>query len=73
LDTDPQGTGGKYCDNGRQQVFCCDPPGGVNNTFVPVDLDKIFPPEYLPPADSIPSFDLVGFNGRAAIGDADPN
>ena len=41
--------------------------------MLPVDLDKIFPPEYLPPPDAVPQFDLVGFGGRAAIGDADPN
>ncbi|KAI0123659.1 hypothetical protein BJ170DRAFT_659563 [Xylariales sp. AK1849] len=71
LDLDPQGDGGYYCDNGRQQVYCCDPPGGTDQPFLPVDLDKIFPPEYLPAADAKPQFELVNFGG--GIGLTDPN
>ncbi|KAF2223854.1 hypothetical protein BDZ85DRAFT_296016 [Elsinoe ampelina] len=72
LDLDPRGPGEKTCDNGREQVFCCDAPGRKDQPFLPVDLDKLFPPEYLPPADALPQFELVGFNGRATIGDANP-
>jgi chitinase len=46
---------------------------GQTVLFCRLTWTKIFVPEYLPPPDSVPLFDLVGFNGRAAIGDADPN
>lgn len=73
LDLDPQGQGGYYCDDGRQQAFCCDAPGNANQPFLPVDLDRIFPPDYLPPADAVPQFELVNFGGGASIGVANPD
>ncbi|KAF4212956.1 hypothetical protein CNMCM5878_000587 [Aspergillus fumigatiaffinis] len=73
LDLDPQGKGGRYCDNGRQKVFCCDAPGRANQPFLPVDFDKIFPPEYIPSADAQPQFELINFGGAAGIGDAHPD
>jgi hypothetical protein len=73
LDQDPQGQGGSYCNNNRQQVFCCDAPGNANTPFLPVDLNKIFPPQYLPPPAAIPQFSLNSFGGASPIGDTDPN
>ncbi|KAF5980123.1 glycoside hydrolase family 18 protein [Fusarium bulbicola] len=61
LDLDPQGMGGAYCGNGRQKAFCCDAPGKSNQPFLPVNLDKLFPPELLPPPDSVPQFELITF------------
>ncbi|KAH6867420.1 hypothetical protein B0T10DRAFT_611840 [Thelonectria olida] len=49
--------------NGRQQSFCCDAPGKKNQPFLPVDLDKIFPSEYLPPPDAVPEFELINIRG----------
>lgn len=46
-------------------MFCCDPPGGLDKPFLPVDLDRIFPAEYLPDAESIPKYDLVNWGGLA--------
>ncbi|KAF5557753.1 glycosyl hydrolase family 18 [Fusarium napiforme] len=61
LDLDPQGMGGAFCGNGRQKAFCCDAPGKSNQPFLPVNLDKLFPPELLPPPDSVPQFELITF------------
>lgn len=36
-----------------------------------MDLDKIFPPEYLPAADALPQFELVNFGGSSK--ESDPN
>jgi chitinase len=41
------GSGG-LCILGRNKAFCCDPPEGFDNGFLPVPLDHLFPPEYLP-------------------------
>ncbi|KAF5974968.1 glycoside hydrolase family 18 [Fusarium coicis] len=57
LDLDPQGMGGAFCGN----AFCCDAPGKSNQPFLPVNLDKLFPPELLPPPDSVPQFELITF------------
>ena len=65
LDLDPRGPkgDGRSCDNGREQAYCCDPPGGLDKPFTPFDLENLFPPEYLPPPDAIPSYDLISFAG----------
>lgn len=77
LDTDPRGpkANGHTCDNGREQAFCCDPPGGTDRPFTPFNLENLFPPEYLPPAEAIPSYDLVSFSGAygSVIHAEDPN
>jgi len=77
LDLDPRGPDPKSstCGNGRQKAFCCDPPGGTDRPFTPFDMENLFPPEYLPPADAIPSFDLVSFGGgfEHPIKTEDPN
>ncbi|KAF1988220.1 glycoside hydrolase family 18 protein [Aulographum hederae CBS 113979] len=73
LDSDPQGEGAGSCDNGREQVFCCDPPAGLDRPFLPVDLDKLFPQEFLPAADAIPQFDLINFGGSTKFGVEDPD
>lgn len=58
---------------GRQQAFCCDAPGRANQPFLPVDLDKLFPSEYMPPADAQPQFEIMSFGGKSELGDARPN
>ncbi|RGP61415.1 glycosyl hydrolases family 18 [Fusarium longipes] len=71
LDLDPRGMGGSACGSGRQKAFCCDAPGRKNQPFLPVNLDKLFPPDLLPPPDSLPQFELVTF-GKGAR-DSSPN
>lgn len=75
IDSDAGGKDGKsWCGWGRTQKYCCDPPAGTNNPFLPADLNTLFPPEYLPSPDSIPEFDLVSFNGLYSAGEIeDPN
>lgn len=75
LDSDVGGKDGSYwCSWGRTQKFCCDPPGGTDKPFTATDLDTLFPPAYLPPADAIPKYDLVTFGGLYAAGGVeDPN
>ncbi|RSL95244.1 hypothetical protein CDV31_013975 [Fusarium ambrosium] len=68
LDLDPQGPGtsiGGFCHNGRQQSFCCDPPGNKKQPLLPVELEKIFPKEYFPPADATTNFELRTFGQDA--------
>ncbi|KAF7554596.1 hypothetical protein G7Z17_g2800 [Cylindrodendrum hubeiense] len=60
-----------FLNMGRHQALCCDAPGGTKQLSSPVDLDKIFPPEYLPPADALPRFELVNFGGIQK--ESDPN
>ncbi|CAG7942048.1 unnamed protein product [Penicillium salamii] len=77
LDLDPLGksSANNPCHNGRQQAFCCDPPGGLNSPFLPVDLEKLFPPKYRPSPDAQPTFELASF-GRRYTGptkDENPN
>lgn len=74
LDLDPLGAGlpgAYYCANGRKQVFCCDVPGRKDQPFLPVSLDRLFPPEHRPPPDTLPDFELVNFNSGPLA--ADPN
>ncbi|RSL40913.1 hypothetical protein CEP54_015977 [Fusarium duplospermum] len=74
LDLDPQGPGtriGGFCHNGRQQSLCCDPPGNKKQPLLPVELEKIFPKEYFPPADATTNFELRTFGQGANNMDPD--
>lgn len=76
LDLDPRGPDPRSssCHNGREQAFCCEPPGGFARPFAPFNLENLFPEAQLPPADAIPSYDLVSFGGMyAGFKDEDPN
>ncbi len=73
IDTDPQGLGGRICDNGRKQSYCCDPPGGTSRPFTPFNIDNLFPPDIRPDPASIPQYDLVSFDGALRIEQEDPN
>ncbi|OAL51441.1 hypothetical protein IQ07DRAFT_586945 [Pyrenochaeta sp. DS3sAY3a] len=63
LDLDPRGPDPRMssCHNGREQAFCCEPIGGTARPFTPFNLENLFPELMLPPADAIPSYDLVNF------------
>lgn len=43
LDTDPEGPGGRSCDNGREQAYCCDPPMELEGLSRPLILKTFFP------------------------------
>lgn len=77
LDLDQRGPDPKSgtCDNGREKAFCCDPPGGRDRPFTPFNMENLFPYEYLPPADAIPSYQLISFGGgyAAPTGEEDPD
>jgi chitinase len=75
LDLDPRGEDPRSssCHNGRQQAFCCEPPGGFARPFAPFNLENLFPEDQLPPADAIPSYDLVSFGGLSGLGESDPD
>ena len=76
LDLDPRGPDPRSssCHNGRQQAFCCEPPGGYDRGFAPFNLENLFPEAHLPPADAIPRYDLVSFGGAyAGLKAEDPN
>ncbi|XEV07561.1 hypothetical protein FSHL1_012848 [Fusarium sambucinum] len=71
LDLDPRGMGGSACGSGRQRAFCCDAPGRKNQPFLPVNMDKLFPSDLLPPPESLPQFELITFGNGAR--DSSPN
>ncbi|CAG8417708.1 unnamed protein product [Penicillium salamii] len=75
LDLDPLGESSLNtpCHNGRQQAFCCDPPCGLNSPFLPVDLEKLFPPKYRPYPDAQPTFELATFGGKCTGPTKDEN
>ncbi|KAF2137101.1 glycoside hydrolase family 18 protein [Aplosporella prunicola CBS 121167] len=54
-------------------VYCCDPPGGLDRPFTAVDLDRLFPKKYLPPASAIPDYTLTSFGGATEKGLEEPN
>ncbi|RPA81152.1 hypothetical protein BJ508DRAFT_117192 [Ascobolus immersus RN42] len=55
------------CPKQRARVFCCDPPGGVDRPFELVDLDKLFPPPFLPPPDAVPLSQAIPFGSYANL------